>query len=162
MSAGDEISKSMGVSRQKFLDAIEGLSDKALQEPGVVGDWSVKDILIHINLWEAEMIKLLFQVRKGQRPDHADITAADVDRINAEWQQENRLRPLDQVMADFHDVRKQTLRQLENFSDEELSQPGRFPGLGENPLKEWIAGDSYVHETEHADQVLAWRKQRGL
>jgi hypothetical protein len=59
-------------------------------------------------------------------------------------------------------VRKQTLRQLENFSDEELSQPGRFPGLGENPLKEWIAGDSYVHETEHAGQVLAWRKQRGL
>ena len=39
-------------------------------QPGVVGQWSLKDILVHLTLWEAELVTLLFQARQGQKPSH--------------------------------------------------------------------------------------------
>jgi hypothetical protein len=36
-----------------------GLSDSQLMEPGVMGNWSVKEILAHVTTWEEEALKYL-------------------------------------------------------------------------------------------------------
>ena len=41
---------------QDLLAACDGLSDAALLEPGVTGTWSVKDIIAHVTVWEAEAL----------------------------------------------------------------------------------------------------------
>ena len=35
-------------------ESYAGLSDSQLTEPGVMGNWSVKDILAHVTTWEEE------------------------------------------------------------------------------------------------------------
>ena len=40
-------------------ESYAGLSDAQLTEPGVMGNWSVKDILAHVTTWEEEALKYL-------------------------------------------------------------------------------------------------------
>ncbi len=154
-----EIIKALQVGREKFLQAIDGLSDEQMQQPGVVGEWSVKDLLTHLSLCEAELVKMLWELRQGQKPSYPTLNNQDVDRQNEKWFQENKRRPLERVWADFHAVRKQTIRQVERFTEGELTDPQRYPALGGEPLEEWIAGDSFRHEAEHEAQVRTWREK---
>jgi hypothetical protein len=102
---------------------------------------------------------MLWELRQGQKPTYPTLNNQDVDRLNEQWYQENRSRPLERVLADFHAVRKQTIRQVEHYLDSELSDPQRYPALRGEPLEAWIAGDSYRHEAEHQTQVRAWREK---
>src|SRR5918995_1413106 len=43
----------------ELLASIDGLTDEEMHRSGVVGDWSVKDILAHVTTWESEALKHL-------------------------------------------------------------------------------------------------------
>ncbi len=151
-----ELLSTLEASRKKLLAAFDGLADDQLTESGVVGDWSVKDILSHLTAWEAELVKLLAQARQGRRPAFLDL--GETDTLNAKWRQEMKGRLLDQVWADFHGVRRQTLRQLEALNDKDLADPKRYPWLGGKPLGQWIAEQTFEHEQEHLEHIRRWRK----
>jgi hypothetical protein len=157
----DEILDALEDEREKFLDAIQGLSDEAFQEPGVVGEWSIKDVLSHLSAWEAELVKLLWQAKQGINPASAHFSGKSVDELNAAWYVEFQNRPLEPVQADFQAVRRQTERRVEAFSDTDLNDPGRYSWLKGHPLWEWVASDSFEHEAEHAAQIRTWRDQTG-
>ena len=158
----DEVLDTLEDSREQFLNAIEGLSDEAMQEPGVVGDWSVKDILSHLVAWEAELIKLLWQVEQGETPTTVHFSDQSVDALNASWYELTHNRPLERVLADFEAVRKQTVKRVDALDDEELQDPQKYAWLQGHALDTWIANDSFGHETEHAGQIQAWRAQKDL
>jgi hypothetical protein len=153
---------SLETSRKNFLAVIEGLNEETLLESGVIDGWSVKDMISHISNWEAELIKMLWQVQQGQKPTSMQFKNRDIDTVNLEWAEENRTRPLAKVLADFIAVRKQTLRRVQAFSEQELNDPQRFFWQQGKPLWKWIAEDSYEHEAEHAAQIGAWKKAHGL
>ncbi len=157
----DELFHALEESRERFLEGIEGLSEEELLAPGAAGDWSVKDILVHLARWEAEMVRLLWQVSQGQTPTTAHFSAAGVDATNARWQAESLTRTLEQALEDFHGVRNQTLLRLEPFDDKDFTTPNRYKFLKNRPLWEWVASDSFEHESEHAEQIQAWLARRG-
>src|SRR4030067_375692 len=97
-----EIIAKLEGGREQFLDAIEGLSEDDLQQPGVMGEWSVKDILVHVARGEPELVKWLWQASQGQKPTNALVSSTSVDELNARWYQESRARPLRLVLEDFH------------------------------------------------------------
>jgi hypothetical protein len=39
-----------------LTDAYAGVPESTLTEPGVVDDWSVKDVLAHVTTWEQEAL----------------------------------------------------------------------------------------------------------
>jgi hypothetical protein len=158
----NEILNKLETERERFLDAIEGLSDEDLQRPGVTGEWSIKDIMSHISRWEAELVKLLWQARQGQKPTSMHFTQVEVDATNLDWFKESQFRPLRSVLDDFHAVRNQTILRVEAFSDADLRDPDRYKWAKKQPLAEWIASDSFEHEAEHREQILAWRKAQNL
>ncbi len=49
-------------------ESYAGLSDSQLTESGVMGNWSVKDILAHVTTWEEEALKYLPLIITGGRP----------------------------------------------------------------------------------------------
>ena len=158
----DEILDALEDGRENLLEAIDGLSDEALLEPGVIGDWSVKDLLYHISMWEAELVKLLWQAAQGGRPASLWTSVIDVDAINEDWHAQAKDRSLESILADFRLVRKQTGRRLSPFSDEDLNNPERYPWLKGDPLWKLIEANSFGHEAEHAAQVSQWRQKRGI
>jgi len=154
----DEIVDALEEEREKFLAVIDGLSDEALEEPGVVGDWSVKDIIFHLSMWEADLIQFLWQFSQGEKPTTAGFLGQSIDEINASWQELSITRSLAQVLGDFKAVRTQTHRRVRTIPEKDLNDPERYPWLEGRHLWEWIAGDSFEHEAEHAVQILEWRK----
>jgi hypothetical protein len=158
----DEILDALEDEREKLMDAIEGLSNEEMIEASVVGDWSIKDILAHLSAWEAELVKLLWQIRQGQPPSGIYASGVPIDEVNAAWSEAARSRTLERVMDDFISVRKQTVRRVQPFSDADLSDPQHWPWLKGHPLWEWIANDSFQHEAEHAAQILEWRSRRDM
>lgn len=154
----DELLDALEEERENFMETIAGLSDEELEQPGAAGDWSVKDVITHLSMWEAEMIKLLWQARQGQKPTTIHFTPFKRDEVNQQWVQETRERPLERVFDDFESVRRQTIRRVEAFTEKDLNDPQRYPWLKGRPLSEWISADSFRHDAEHAAQIQAWRQ----
>ena len=147
--------------RQRFEAVLDELSDEAFEQPGVVDAWSIKDLLAHITMWEAELVKLIWQAQQGRRPTTVHFQAMPVDERNEKWQQQNKSRPLEAVLIDFHGVRRQTIRRVKELTEKDLTDPQRFPWLSNQPLWQWIATDSFEHEAEHREQIQKWLEKVG-
>jgi len=158
-----ELLTGMESSRAEIVEAMAGLSDEAMLEPNVVGAWSVRDVLQHISLWEAELVKLLVHVQQRRRPAGERWSGKlDIDALNARWHAETLDRPLDRVRADFAAVRQQTQRRLNELAEADLTETRAFPWLKGRALWQYVFEDTIEHDREHAEQIRAWREARGI
>jgi hypothetical protein len=153
-----ELLNALKMEQQHMSKTIADLSDEAMETPGVIPGWSVKDILVHLTLWEAELVKLLWQASQGIKPTTIHFRDVSVDETNERWHEENKTRPLERILVDFNGVRKQTIRRVENFPEKALTDPDHYPWLGGTPLWKWIAIDTFEHEAEHISQIESWKK----
>jgi hypothetical protein len=143
-------------TRERLLVALELLTDEQLLAPGAVGDWSVADCLVHLTVWESELVTALMRLKSGQKPTRMLEAIADVDAFNARVYAENKGRDLDRIFSDLQGVRVQLERWLENFSDKELDDPKRFRWLDGRSLRAIIEANSYGHELEHLPALEAY------
>ncbi len=133
------------------------LSESQLCTPTLEGQRSIKDILAHLAAWERLCAGWIEAFLRSETPDMPD---EDDDTINGRIFQENRNRPLHEVQEDFHAAYQQFLRQVQALFQilpaEDLSDPNRFSWLEGRSLLALIAGNSYDHYQEHAEQVRSW------
>ena len=67
--------------------AFQGLSHDALLEPGVVGPWSIRDVLVHVATWEEEAMKALPVILdSGPLPRYSTFYGG-IDAFNAQAQE---------------------------------------------------------------------------
>lgn len=158
----DDLLNAMDEEREHFLDIIEGLDEDDFLQPGVVGEWSVKDILVHLTRWEAELVKLLWEVKQSQKITSAFLSTVPEDEINDAWYQASRDRLLQPVLDDFLGIRNQTIRRVEDFSEIDLTDRSRYSWMKDHALWEWIAGTCIDHEAEHGEQIQIWRQEKGV
>jgi hypothetical protein len=152
-----ELLEALEDSRQELLEMLEDLSDETLLKSGVVGAWSIKDILAHLTYWEGQIVTMLFQVQQGAaKPTTAQFGKETVDTLNQRWYEAGKDRSLEMVWQDWVGVRKQTVRRLADFQDRDLNDAQRYPWLKGKALYEWILVDTIEHEEEHGDQIREW------
>lgn len=109
-------------SRKEILDLLDGISQDRMELPGVIEQWSLKDLLVHLTRWEAECIKLLWQAKAGNQPTTVHFIPDSADAINERWFLESKSRPIDVVWKDFLTVREQTL-QDQGIQRERINRP---------------------------------------
>ncbi|MEP7190540.1 MAG: maleylpyruvate isomerase N-terminal domain-containing protein, partial [Roseiflexaceae bacterium] len=69
-------------TRAELLTAISGLGEAVLDRKGVIGDWSVKNVLAHIAAWEAWVVQALpARMTTGATPEDFRQRAEDEDRF---------------------------------------------------------------------------------
>ena len=141
------------VERTKLMESCSGLSDGAINEPGPVGHWSVRDLLGHIATWEEEALKALPVILEG-RPLPRYASTGGIDAFNAREQDRKRGSTLDELNRDLAATRLRLIAYLANVPETAYAQEGRF-------LKR-LRQDTYRHYHEHADQVSQWRKEQNL
>lgn len=83
-----------------------GLSAAQLMEPGVVGDWSVKDILAHVTTWEEEALKVLPLIIRGGRPPRYSTTYGGIDAFNAQMAEQKRGLSLSEVLRQLDETHR--------------------------------------------------------
>jgi len=153
----DKLISALTDGRQEFLNLLEDVSTEEMDIPGVLNQWSLKDLLVHLTRWEAELVKLLWQAKQGNKPTTVHFNPIGIDAINELWYQESKPRQMDMVWQDFVAVRQQTVRRVKEFGEDELNDQHHYPWLESKPLWQWIADDSFEHEAEHAADIQAWK-----
>jgi hypothetical protein len=66
-----------------FQDSIESLTEADHLLTGVVGDWSVRDLLVHIASWEGEALKDVPIILEGNRLPRYSHLYGGIDAFNA-------------------------------------------------------------------------------
>ncbi len=133
--------------------------DARMYEPGVIGDWSVKDVVAHLGVWLARAITMLFQAERSGRPvpPHVLLKTGDWDKVNAADHAAQKDRPLERVLADFHETHAQVLKRLQGWRDAAaLFDAQRYPSLEGRSLAYYVWSDSAEHDAEHRAQIDAW------
>lgn len=125
--------------RERLLVALEFLPDEALLEPGIVGEWSVADLLSVLTAWDAEVVTGLMRLKQGKSPERLLAALAEPDAYNAARFAENRERDLDPIFDDFQGARVHLEEWIEDFSERVLMQKGHYKALGNVSVLELIA-----------------------
>lgn len=154
-----ELLEALETSHEQFLSLIEGVSPEDLTRPGAVGEWSVKDVMSHLLIWEAETIKLLYVARLNRKPDTAHFKTVSDDEQNAIWHEQFKDREYEKVWNDFVSIRDQTLERISTYSDADLNNPKLFPWLHGKSLSQLLESYLLQHEAEHAAALKEWREK---
>ena len=133
-------------------ESVSGLSDAQLAEPGVAGEWSVKDVLAHVTTWEEEALKYLPLINSGGRPPrYASI--GGLDAFNAQTSAAKRKLSLAEVLRRFDETHQRLIAYLHTVPEEQFGTETRF--------RHWLRLDTYSHYPLHTRMIREWREQRG-
>lgn len=146
--------------RAQLEEWIATLGAAKLSSPGKDG-WAIKDHLAHIAVWEAGTAALL---RGESRYDEmgvdlGNLAPNDFDAINQQIYAEHKGMSAGEVLNFFHGAHIGLQDQLAKMSDGDLMkpyshfQPNEKRDDGDNPIINWIIGNTYGHYEEHIEWI---------
>lgn len=148
-----ELLNNLHQTRQEWQALLAQMDDEQMALPGVVGDWSVKDLIAHIAWAERETIGML----RAQAFVGSELWRLSQDERNAAVFAKNKDRPLDEVRQEADEVFAAMVESAAALSEEALLDPDWFTWA---PFKlspmAVIARNSYLHYPEHMAQISAW------
>lgn len=127
-----------------------------MDQGGVSGAWSMKDIVAHLTGWRRRTVARLQAALRGEAepsppwPTHLQTD----DEINAWLYQTNRDRSVGEVLSDSRQVFDQLVAAIEAFEESELLDPEHFAWMEGQPLSA-AALFAHFHE-EHEPDMRAW------
>jgi hypothetical protein len=144
---------------EAFLDQI---SRERMDQPGVNGDWSMKDIVAHLSGWNRRLVDSLQAASRGE-PEPPPPWPANLeteDEINAWIYESYHQRPLHEILEESHQIFQQLLAVVESLPDDV-----RIDEILENRAyylvwaddKRFPAGELFDHfHDDHEPDVRLW------
>ena len=135
-------------SRTDLLEALDRLDSSSLTTPGLVGEWSARELIAHLGYWVGHAVEVIHAAEEG-RIGEIDQDAPPTDDMNAI------------VARVARDTDWATVRKRESASVEALLERLRRldPGLLDMRLPDGatleagIDEDAGAHYREHADDL---------
>jgi hypothetical protein len=134
-----------------FANSYAGLSEAELLEPGVVGSWSVRDIIAHVTTWEEEALKHLPGILAGRRPPRYSVTHGGIDAFNALVTARKKDLPLAEVFRQQAAVHRRVVALVRRAPADQLGSDTRF--------RRRLRLDTYGHYAVHTAAILRWRRR---
>jgi hypothetical protein len=110
--------------RQQLVDLAARLTDEQLERPATIGggDWSAKDLVAHLEVWEASAPQARQEWRTGTLPAIEDVFAKGaegVDALNAERVQAKRSLTISEASTQATDTHRELIEELSHIDPEE-------------------------------------------
>jgi hypothetical protein len=149
--------------RRRLEQNIERLSDEQMEMVGVVGVWTVKDLLAHLFDWEQRFIGWYEAGLRGETPETPapGMNWEDLDVLNRRIYEKHRDRTLEDVRQEFDSSYRQVLSVVEGISEEEMFAVGKYAWLGQNNLVGVILANTANHYRWAKECIRDWLKSRG-
>jgi len=148
---------------EALLDRI-GLA--RMEQPGVNGDWSMKDMIAHLtgwNRWHADRLRAAQRGEPKPLP-HWPANLETDDEINAWIYEANRKRLVREVLDEMHQVHQQILAVIEALPDDV-----RIERVDPAYYLVWVGGQRFTpgeffdhYHDDHEQDVRAWLAQEGI
>jgi hypothetical protein len=135
--------------RHAFFRALDSVAPDSMTTPGLVGEWSARELIAHLGYWAGHGVEAIHAVETG----HADEFGADrpsVDDVNATVARVAREASLATVRKREAASADAFVERLNGMDPSLLAAPLPHHGL---TLEEGIREDGASHYREHTDQL---------
>jgi hypothetical protein len=139
-----------------FMDALDGLDMSHVEDPGVCGVWSAKDVVGHIGVGELALVEILEGLLgfEGPRPvlqtmfEHGPATANDIE---AEKRKDHSYT---MVLNEYLAAYKRVTELLAKIPTEQFIESGLLKWYGPDyDLEDFLVYSYYAHKREHGAQI---------
>ena len=150
-SRAEALADDLVAARRAFLDAVEAIDPALMTAPGLVGEWSARELVAHMGYWAGHAAEAVHLAEQG-RLDEFEADAPSVDERNA-------------VVArvagetDMATVSAREALAFEAFRERILSVDPDWLGERDaegDTLEEIILYDGADHFREHTHDIRAW------
>ncbi len=144
-------------SRAEWEALLAQVDEERMLQPGAAGKWSVKDVIVHVTWGEREIVPIMrTHVLAG-----SELWELSDDERNEIVYQQNRDRPLQEILQEEQQAYADLLEAAQALSDEDLNDPHRFKQMPDGWVP-WqiIAGCSFKHYQDHMPSIREWLAQR--
>jgi hypothetical protein len=148
-----QVLKQLGKAWAGFKQSYADLTDAQMGEPGVTGDWSVKEILAHVTAWEEEALKILPLILQGSRPQRYSAVYGGINAFNALMTEQKRSLSLAEVLKQLDETHRRLIDYVQSVPDERITRETRW--------RRRLRLDTYSHYPIHARAIRAWREFQG-
>jgi hypothetical protein len=158
-------------ANQKWHALLDRIGPARLEQPGVNGDWSMKDIVAHLTGWNRWLVIRLQAALAGE----AQISPPQIsppwpahlqseDEINAWIYEAGRGRSLQEILDEMHQVHRQLVAVIESMPDDRQIEVVHYPGrefyLLQVGDERFPVGEFFDHfQDDHEADVGAWLTQ---
>ena len=154
-----ELLDTLSETRFAFDQALTEVDPDQLTTPGVVGGWSVKDIIAHVTWGVIETVGML--EAKGLMG--SELWRLPEEQRNAAVYEQNCARSLSDVMAESQQAHKKLVDVIEEIPEQDLLHADWFAGLPGGEWPPWRViqvnvSDHYVH---HTKDINDWQSRSG-
>ena len=144
------------------------LNEEQITAPQLASNWSVKDVIAHLWIWQQRSIARLEAALQNQEPvfpqwpqEFDPEVEGEPDDLNGWLYNVNREKPWSQVYSDWQAICRQELHLGEEISENDLLDSQRYPWLEGEPLSSVLLG-TYDHYKEHREWLFAWLREHHL
>lgn len=132
-------------SWNQLIETLKGYTTQELEQPNVIGHWSLKDLISHVEIWDRITITNIDYVERDQKPswrNYAGDTYRNIDEFNNAVADANRHRSIDELWSEMMATHEELL--------------GR---IAETPVlsRDLIRVDSYGHYRAHLRDIRKWQ-----
>jgi uncharacterized protein (TIGR03083 family) len=111
-------------SRERLDAEVAQFSDDELLRKGLIGEWSVKDLMAHIAAWDAWLARAVAaRIQNGELPPEMLAEARDPDPFNARAVEQWQSLDAQTARAAFRDSFAELMRYLEPLNPDDLYRP---------------------------------------
>ena len=132
-----------------LTEALAGIPEERLGEPGAVGEWSVKDLMGHIAFWDEQALLAAERHLAGQ----PQVQVVDWQAMNEREAAARAGRSAAELRAELERAHELIVALLESRPPLDPSAVGLCGCMEES---------TYQHYDEHAAQIRAWRERVGV
>jgi hypothetical protein len=155
--------------RAEWDQLVEQAADR-IEQPGVEGDWSVKDIIAHICVYERWQVGLLGEPTRQLPAPPPGVDLSEVHQRNAWFHKLDRERSVEDIRTEAAAVHQQLLALIEARSEDDLRTVYTFTPEGTLvpvadaataapprwPLWRWFVSNTFDHYRQHIPLLRAW------
>lgn len=158
----DKALERLEIERSAWFAKLEVAGAIDANQPGFWGERSLRDLLVHLNFWQAYK-NIRLKAAAGEtvaRPWPADLNAISneddlVDAINAWAHEQSAQHSTAAVIAESHRLWNEQFAIIEAMPSEARSDPNRFPMFEGHSLDECLIEGWYFehYHDEHAPEL---------
>lgn len=141
---------------QNWQALLDQIGPAHMDQPGVAGSWSIKDVVAHLTGWRRRTVGRLQALQRGQSepPPPWPVHLQTDDEINAWIYQSRQNYLVSEVLAESHQIFQQLLAAIEGLPEDVLAEVHRLPWMEGQPFN---AAEFFAHfHDEHEPDMRAW------
>jgi|GEM_PF-1387324 hypothetical protein len=137
--------------RAALLTTLSPAGSDLLMQPGLVGEWSIAQVLAHLAASDWRLIQAIGVLHcTGSLAEWETLSDAQVEAMNAQVAARAATQPFPRIWARFTEARELLLMAIGGLTEDELLTP---VGTQSYSLEQLIAGDTWMHEQEHRPEI---------